>query len=114
MAVKILALLKRRPDLSLAEFRKYYDESHRRLFETVTPPDIRGGITRYVQNHAAPRTDPGSASPWDCITEMEFDDRDALRKWGRWYASADGRVLRDDEEKFIDTSQRVIILADPR
>lgn len=112
--ITILALLVRRADLTRAQFRAYYDERHRALFERATPPDVRAGITRYVQNHAVERSSAATESPWDCITEMTFVDADAMRRWGVWYDSAEGRVLREDERAFMDTAQRRIIITEPR
>ena len=112
--ITIHALLVRRADLTRAQFRAYYDERHRALFERVTPPEVRAGITRYVQHHACERTSAADESPWDCITEMGFGDAAALRAWGLWYDSPAGAVLREDERNFMDNDQRRIVLTEPR
>jgi len=112
--ISIQALLVRRRDLTREQFRDYYDVHHRRLFLEVTPPDVMAGIARYVQHHATVRSSPADESPWDCITEMTFTDHRAMRRWGLWYDSAEGRVLRDDELRFMDNSKRVIIITEPR
>jgi hypothetical protein len=110
----ILALLVRHERLTRAEFREYYDVHHRALFRSVTPPTVQAGIVRYVQNHAVERSRASDASPYDCITEMTFRDQAAMRAWGMWYESDDGRVLREDELTFMDNAQRRIILCEPR
>jgi len=112
--ITIHALLVRRADLSRAQFRAYYDNQHRALFERVTPPGVRAGIVRYVQHHAVERSAAEQDSPWDCITEMGFADAAALRSWGVWYAGDGGAVLRDDELNFMDNSRRRIVLTEPR
>jgi EthD domain len=112
--ITVHALLVRRAGLRRAEFRAYYDTTHRALFERVTPPDVRAGIICYVQHHAVERSSPAAESPWDCITEMSFADAGAMRRWGVWYDSDDGAVLRDDELKFMDNSKRLIVLTEPR
>ena len=112
--ITILALLVRRADLTRAEFRDYYDVHHRALFRAVTPSDVQAGIARYVQHHAVTRSSAEAESPYDCITEMTFVDRTALRAWGIWYDSDEGGVLREDERKFIDRDKRTIMLAEPR
>ena len=112
--ITIHALLVRRADLTRAQFRSYYDERHRALFERVTPPEVRAGIARYVQHHALERTAEANESPWDCITEMGFADAVALRAWGVWYESPAGAVLRADELNFLDNDKRRIVLTEPR
>ena len=112
--ISIQALLVRRSDLTREQFREYYDVRHRRLFLEVTPPDVLAGIARYVQHHAVPRSSPDDESPWDCITEMTFTDYQAMRRWGLWYESDDGRTLREDELRFMDNGKRIIVLTEPR
>jgi hypothetical protein len=112
--ISIQALLVRRADLTREEFRDYYDVRHRRLFLAATPPDVMAGIERYVQHHAMARSSPQDESPWDCITEMTFTDYAAMRRWGVWYEGDDGRVLRDDELRFMDNGRRLIIITEPR
>lgn len=112
--ISIQALLVRRADLTRDEFREYYDVHHRRLFLEATPPDVMAGIERYVQHHAIARSSPQDESPWDCITEMTFTDHAAMRRWGVWYEGDDGRVLRDDELRFMDNGRRLIIITEPR
>ena len=112
--ITILALVLRRADLSRAQFREYYDVQHRRLFQEITPPSVMSGITRYVQHHAVQRSSPDTESPWDCITEMTFVDRDAMRRWGVWYQGEDGRALRDDELAFMQRERTTILLTEPQ
>ena len=50
--IKLVALLKRRPDLTLEEFRAYYEQRHAPLFKQSIPPEVADAIKHYVQNHA--------------------------------------------------------------
>lgn len=111
--ITIHALLVRRADLSRREFRAYYHEKHRALFERETPPEVRAGIVRYIQHHALERSSPDDESPWDCITEMAFADAAALRSWGVWYDSDYSAALRADELRFMDIARRRIVLTEP-
>jgi uncharacterized protein (TIGR02118 family) len=110
--VKIVALLKRRSEVTLEEFCTYYEQHHAPLFARSIPPEVAEAITHYVQNHALrlgrPQTDP----PYDCVTEIGFDDLAGMQKWTTWYLGPEGKVLRDDEERFMDPSQRVIIVTE--
>jgi hypothetical protein len=110
--IKLVALLKRRDDRSLEEFCDYYEHHHAPLFQRSIPPAVAAAITRYVQNHALQL---GATEPaYDCVTEIGFDDLAGLRVWSDWYLGDGGRVLRDDEERFMDTTQRVVIVTEER
>jgi uncharacterized protein (TIGR02118 family) len=112
--IKIVALIKRRADLTPEAFSDYYEQSHAPLFQRTIPHDVAAVITRYVQNHAVRLGDGTADAPYDCITEIGFDDMDGMRTWSRWYLGEEGKVLRDDEATFMDTSQRVVIVTDER
>jgi uncharacterized protein (TIGR02118 family) len=110
--IKIVALIKRRPDLTLEEFREYYEHRHAPLFRRAIPPDVADAITHYVQNHAVALGSASTDAPYDCVTEIGFDDLDGMRLWSRWYLGDEGKVLRDDEEHFMDTGRRVVIVTE--
>ena len=110
--IKIVALIKRRADVTLDAFRDYYEHSHAPLFQRSIPDDVAAVITHYVQNHAVRLGDGATDAPYDCITEIGFDDIEGMRTWSRWYLGEEGKVLRDDEERFMDTSRRVVIVTD--
>ena len=112
--IKIVALIKRRDDLTLEGFRTYYEQRHAALFATILPPDVDAAIVHYVQNHAIRLGDNTSDPPYDCITEIGFDDLDGMQRWSRWYLGEGGKPLRDDEENFMDPRQRIVIVTDER
>ena len=112
--IKIVALIPRRSDLSVEEFRTYYEQRHAPLFARVIPAPVDRAITHYVQNHAVP-LGAGTAEPgWDCVTEIGFDDMTGMRLWSDWYLGAEGAVLRDDERNFMDVDRRVVIVTEVR
>jgi hypothetical protein len=49
---------------------------------------------------------------YDCVTEFDFDDLAGLRLWSDWYLGDGGKVLRDDELLFMDTSRRVVMVTE--
>ncbi|MCT9083793.1 EthD domain-containing protein [Streptomyces fulvoviolaceus] len=110
----MIALIKRRPDFTLEEFCAYYEQKHAPLAARTIPPDVAEAIRHYGQNHALRlgrgKTDP----PYDCVTEFRFEDLAGLERWRAWYSGEGGKVLREDEEKFMDTGGRVIIVTDER
>ena len=73
----------------------------------MIPPEVADAITHYVQNHAVSLGDGTTEPPFDCVTEIGFDDLAGMQIWSRWYLGDDGKVLRDDEEHFMDPRRRV-------
>ena len=112
--IKIVALLKRRPDVTLEEFCRYYEFEHAPLAARSIPPEVAGAIKRYVQNHALRLGLGETEPPYDCVTEIGFDDLAGMELWSSWYLGEGGRVLRDDEENFMDPRQRVVIVTDEK
>jgi len=112
--IKIVALIKRRPDVTLEAFCDYYEHRHAPLFHRVIPPEVAAAITHYVQNHARRLGRSDTDPPYDCVTEIGFDDVAGMQRWTSWYLGDGGKVLRDDEEKFMDPRQRVVIVTEER
>ena len=112
--IKLVALLKRRDDLSPEQFRQYYEGEHAPLFRRSIPPEVSDAIIHYVQNHAVVLGSAGRRAAYDCVTEIGFHDLAGLRVWSDWYLGDAGRVLRDDEERFMDTARRVVIVTEVR
>jgi hypothetical protein len=48
------------------------------------------------------------------VTEIELDDQAGLDTWTEWYLGPEGKVLRDDEDAFMDKSRRVVVVTDVR
>ncbi|GLY38920.1 hypothetical protein Amsp01_049440 [Amycolatopsis sp. NBRC 101858] len=112
--IKIVAMLKRRPDLTLDDFSRYYEREHAPLFARTIPPAVDRAIVHYVQNHAVVLGDGRAEPPYDCVTEIGFADLAGMRLWSAFYNGPDGAVLREDEERFMDTSKRVVVVTEAR
>lgn len=112
--IKMIVLIKRRADLTLEEFCTYYEQWHAPLAAGAIPSDVAAAIKHYQQNHALRLGRGTTEPPFDCATEFTFEDRDGLARWTKWYAGEGGKVLREDEEKFMDISKRVIVVTDER
>ncbi|MFW6092810.1 MAG: EthD domain-containing protein [Pseudomonadota bacterium] len=106
--IRLTYLLRRRPDVSVEEFQRYWREEHGPL---VAGHAGRLGILKYVQVHAV--DDPANAAmaearggmepPYDGVAELWFADRDTLVQGT---AGESGRraaaELVEDEARFID------------
>jgi uncharacterized protein (TIGR02118 family) len=112
--IKIVALIKRRPEVTLEEFCEYYEHRHAPLFARTLPADVAEAIKHYVQNHALRLGRSTTDPPYDCVTEIGFDDLAGMERWTNWYLGEGGKVLRDDEETFMDPRQRVVIVTEER
>ncbi|MQY21546.1 EthD domain-containing protein [Nocardia macrotermitis] len=112
--IKMIVLIKRRPDISAEEFGRYYEYEHAPLAARLLPAHVAAAIKDYRQDHAV-RIGRGKTDPaYDCVTEFEFEDVAGLRIWTDWYRGEGGAALRVDEENFMDVGERVILVTEVR
>ena len=104
--VKMFYFLKRRSDISSADFHRYWREHHGPLFTTSST--ARRYCLRYEQNHATPEIAQIGADEFDGVSVMWFrtvDDVHAMR------ADPEYRnVVVADGEHFLDASATKIII----
>ena len=76
--IKMIALLKRKPEMSFDEFIRYYEDHHRKLGEKYLAESADKYVRRYLR--PVPELPGGSeAEPeYDVLTEMWFRDRSAF------------------------------------
>ena len=68
---KFMVVLYRRPDLTVAQFRRHLEEVHAPLAKVL--PGLKG----YKQNHAS--EDHQRRHPdWDAIVELYFENRESM------------------------------------
>lgn len=115
--IKMVALLSRKPGLTLEEFRTYYEERHVPLIAELNPfmADYRrsyvdfataskGGISAAV----------GSWAPdFDVLTEIWFEDRETFDKARAALTQPDSAArIGRDEENFLDRDNKRIFLVE--
>lgn len=108
--VKITFCLRRLPSLSLAEFQDYWLNKHGPLVRHLQPA-LR--MVRYVQEHrlegdlaTGMQRVRGAPEPFDGIAELWWTDAETFRAAGRDPAAREaGRLLLEDEAKFIDLAR---------
>ncbi len=106
--VKLIGLVKRKAGMTQEEFSRYWEKEHGPLVARVFP-----GAKRYVQNH--PVKLPGGGEPQvDGVVEIWFDDLESFLAASDFYRGDRGKVIRDDEDKFIDRSQMVFLVAEEK
>jgi len=93
--LKFLVVLYKRPDLSREQFRRHLENIHAPLAKALP------GLRKYIQNH--PANDPHrSASAWDAIVELYFDDWETME--AAW-ASPQGAASDADLPRFADLNR---------
>ena len=103
--VKVITLLKRKPGISREEFSRYWAKNHGPLIARVLP-----GVKRYVQNHSLKLGGRGEPQ-LDGVVELWYEDEKDWRASSDWYQSPAGKVVWDDEAKFIDRDKMVFFVA---
>ncbi|MEM9033363.1 MAG: EthD domain-containing protein [Actinomycetota bacterium] len=115
--IKLTFCLRRRPDLSSEEFRRYWREMHAPL---VTERAEALGIRRYVQCHtidadglhrALQQRNGGSPEPFDGIAEIWVDSLETFVSDHPDARTAAAELL-DDERNFIDLPSSPMWLAE--
>jgi uncharacterized protein (TIGR02118 family) len=101
-SVHLIALITRKPGMTVDEFQRYWREHHGPLAAKIP------GLRRYVQTHPFPEHYGGRNAPLcDGVAEAWFDALDDVR---RATQSAEYHAVRADEPNFLDTSQVAFIL----
>jgi len=105
--LKLTFCLRRLPRLSLQEFQDYWLNKHGPLVKSLQPAL---GMVRYVQLHRLPgdladgmRRVRAAPEPYDGVAELWWESEESFRAAGHTSAGREaGRVLLEDEKKFID------------
>ncbi len=115
--IKLVYCVRKRRELSLAEFNRYWLERHGAL---IRDHARALGATRYVQSHrCAPEEDVaimksrGLSEPFDGVGELWWPDLDSYRQHVRSPAAREvRRTLLEDEARFIDFAQSKLFLTE--
>jgi uncharacterized protein (TIGR02118 family) len=101
--VKIVYCISRKPDVSDAEFHRYWKEVHGPIAARIP------GVRRYVQSHALARSREIRPADYDGVAELWFDDMDALLAA---VGSPAALAAIEDERNFIDHSRTAFFVAE--
>ncbi len=116
--IKLVYVLRRRPEMTREEFQTYWRETHGPLIQKLAD---KLSVRRYVQVHTGyPEFSLGEdpirgemGEPYDGVAELWFDDVDSLVTA---MSSPEGQeaaqLASEDEAKFIDFSRSSGWLAD--
>jgi len=101
--IKTFTFIKKKAGLSREEFLRHWKEIHGPLAAKVVP-----GFKRYAQLHPV----PGFDTDIDGIVEFWWDSQESFENFLSWKQTDEAKVLKEDEEKFVDTSQWVRFVAE--
>lgn len=102
--IKAVFLLKRREDMTVAEFQDYWINGH----APQIPRDA--GILRYVQCHQAPETYADSQPAYDGVAELSFADYQAFVDY--WTSERIQAIFAADAPRFLDAANCTAFLAE--
>ncbi|KAI6809271.1 hypothetical protein KC332_g4746 [Hortaea werneckii] len=114
MAEAVQVLLKRRPGISVAEFRAYYQNHHAKL---VLPWCKANGVTYYAQIHGPLKWTTGTSNAtitladWDAAAEMVFPPGFQFEEMAeREYYE---KIILPDERRFLldEARRHMVVLA---
>jgi EthD domain len=98
---KLLILIRRKPGLSVQQFRQYYEERHSKLGEESSP---KVGMIYYCRRYLEPISN--DEPEYDVLTECWFDDFDKFTNVvARLRSEALSSDVYDDEARFMDRSK---------
>ena len=107
--IKLTFVLTRLPHLSREAFQDYWLNTHAPLVASVREP-LR--IRRYVQLHSLPadvsaslRQSRGGPEGYDGVAQLSWDSFEDMAGAGDEAAREAGRLLLEDERRFVDLSR---------
>ena len=120
---KVMWLLKRKPGITLEQFRDHYENSHAILGKKY----LGHLLVHYKRNYktgiwggGVPTEDGGSSFgprewDYDCIAEWGMPDEAAFDEIMRIFADPEiGKIFYEDEEHFLDRGSVTLIKVDCR
>lgn len=109
---KTIALLKRKPGLSRADFIDYYENHHSVLIRKLQPK-IREYRRNFIDFNDGFISTVDRELDFDVITEMWYDDRAAYEESMEvWKDQALSELRVNDEMKFLDMSKIHFFIVD--
>jgi uncharacterized protein (TIGR02118 family) len=101
--IKTLVFVRRKPGMTFDDFARYWVETHGPVAAKL--PGLRRLVTNLVRPELQ-RHEP----PWDGLSCAWFESADAVRSV---VSTPEFRAMIDDEENFVDTSERSPMIVTP-
>ena len=116
--MKMLAMFKRRADLTHEQFRDYYETKHA-VMSARLYPFLKDYRRNFFRPDMRPTGATNMATPpglhFDVITEISFHSKEDFQKMLDILADpATRQAVIDDEEQFMDRSATLVYFVDER
>jgi EthD domain len=115
MACKILLFMKRKPGMSMAAFKDYY-ENHHVTLAMANSGGQGGGIARYMRRYLTPLPHAESGTndelPYDVVSELWFEDEAIFRGTVAYLSTTvmNDAVLTDELNLFHRPTMRMAVV----
>ena len=105
---KMMILSRRKPGLSMEEFRNYYDNEH------VKVTNYFAGISRHIRRYVTEGWGARATPPldFDVITEVWINDADAFDRSCAEMGEDIQKIITADEQKIFDSESIRIFFVD--
>lgn len=112
---KMIMLIKRKPGMTLEEFKNYYETRHVKLAKEMAKGTSPSRV--YIRNYLTPVPGPwtrGGEPPFDCVTELCYEDEKHFRNHMASLTADKERVAlsANDELNFVDQSKTWTFIAE--
>jgi len=101
--IKVIMPMKRRPGMTIPEFREYYEKRHRLIGEKY----LKGFAVRYMRRFTNPTVDRDGElrdPEYDVFLEIWYPDEATMEACGKRLGAPEAqREILEDEEKVFDT-----------
>jgi hypothetical protein len=102
--IKVISPMKRRSGMSVEDFRKYYENSHRIIGEKY----LEGFAIKYIRRYTNPLLDRSgnlNNPEFDVLLEIWYPDMETFEACKEKLSEPDViKEIREDEEKLFDTA----------
>ncbi len=111
--IKVIALLKKRDDISKSQLIEYYENNHAPLIRSLT--DHIAGYTRnYVDPASSIISEGVSSLDFDIVTEFLFEDKIAYQAAMADFTTPEAaQRIATDEENIFDRSMTRFFIVEP-
>src|SRR5690606_4736050 len=111
--LKLTFLMKRKPGMSFADFRDYYETRHAPLASALCPSLVRYTRTYVTDCIAMSRSAPASEPDFDCITQCWYDVEGGWEERSKDLLPPDVfKQMAADEENFLDRARTRLLITE--
>ena len=100
--IKLVMPMKRKPGMTVTQFREYYESTHREIGEKY----LKGFASKYIRRFTNPNIDRDGElrePEYDVFLEIWYPDQETYAACGEALSRPEvAKEIREDEEKLFD------------